>query len=166
MYYKIQDFLNDWKNESEATLKIFNSLNDGSLNKKFHESIRTPGRLAWHITGAISEMMNRTGLNIKGPTENSEVPSSASAIYEEYKKSSESLVNAVIKNWKDGNLLQKINMYGEEWEKGKILSVLMVHQIHHRAQLTIVMRLAGLKVPGIYGPAREEWAAMGMQAQE
>jgi hypothetical protein len=26
------------------------------------------------------------------------------------------------------------------------------------------MRQAGLTVPGIYGPVREEWATMGMEA--
>jgi len=28
------------------------------------------------------------------------------------------------------------------------------------------MHLAGLKVPDVYGPAKEEWANMGMEAQE
>jgi hypothetical protein len=32
--------------------------------------------------------------------------------------------------------------------------------------MTVLMRQAGLKVPGVYGPAREEWAGMGMQAPE
>ena len=29
--------------------------------------------------------------------------------------------------------------------------------------MTVLMRQAGLKVPGVYGPAREEWAEFGMQ---
>ena len=29
--------------------------------------------------------------------------------------------------------------------------------------MTVLMREAGLDVPGIYGPARQEWAAFGMQ---
>ena len=37
------------------------------------------------------------------------------------------------------------------------------HQTHHRGQMTVLMRQAGLTVPGVYGPAREEWAAMGME---
>jgi hypothetical protein len=28
------------------------------------------------------------------------------------------------------------------------------------------MRLADLKVPGVYGPSKEEWTAFGMPAQE
>ena len=166
MYYKIHDFVHDWKSESEATLKIFNNLNDESLNKKFSENLRTPGRLAWHITGSIPEMMNRTGLHIEGPGENSQIPPHLFDICEEYKKSSESLIDSISKNWTDADLTEKVNMYGEQWEKGTILSVLIIHQIHHRAQLTVLMRMAGLKVPGIYGPAREEWAQMGMKAEE
>lgn len=166
MYYKVQDFINDWKDESGATLKTFGGLTDESLNKKFNEHVRTLGRLAWHITGAIPEMMNRTGLQIEGPESNSEVPASAAKIVEAYKKSSNSLSEAVEKNWTDQALSEKVNMYGEDWEKGKVLSILIVHQIHHRAQMTVVMRFCGLKVPGIYGPANEEWAQMGMPPEE
>jgi uncharacterized damage-inducible protein DinB len=32
--------------------------------------------------------------------------------------------------------------------------------------MTVLMRQAGLKVPGIYGPSREEWVKIGMTAPE
>jgi uncharacterized damage-inducible protein DinB len=31
--------------------------------------------------------------------------------------------------------------------------------------MTVLMRQAGLRVPGVYGPAEEEWGEMGMAAQ-
>jgi uncharacterized damage-inducible protein DinB len=55
-------------------------------------------------------------------------------------------------------------MYGQTWKKRDVLASLILHQAHHRGQMTVLMRQAGLAVPGIYGPAREEWAAMGMAA--
>gem|GEM_PF-5815448 len=58
------------------------------------------------------------------------------------------------------------NMYGEVWKKGQTLIYLLLHQTHHRGQMTVLMRQAGLKVSGIYGPAKEEWEAMGMPALE
>ena len=166
MYYKIEDFKNDWTYESGSTLQLFNNLTDESLNKKFNDNVRTLGRLAWHITGTIPEMMNRTDLKIKGLDENLPIPKSAGEIAGAYKIVSDELINEVLKNWNDKNLSDKVNMYGEEWEKGKILSILLIHQTHHRAQMTVLMRLAGLKVSGIYGPSREEWADMKMPAQE
>jgi uncharacterized damage-inducible protein DinB len=42
----------------------------------------------------------------------------------------------------------------------------MSHEIHHRGQMTVLMRQAGLKVPGVYGPSREEWTAYGMPPQD
>ena len=54
-------------------------------------------------------------------------------------------------------------MYGEKWPRGLSLQVLVVHQAHHRGQMTVLMRQAGLEVPGVYGPSREEWTAYGMQ---
>jgi uncharacterized damage-inducible protein DinB len=68
--------------------------------------------------------------------------------------------------WNDESLQQTDDMYGEKWKRGVTLTVLISHQAHHRGQMTVLMRQAGLKVPGVYGPAREEWAGMGMKAPE
>jgi uncharacterized damage-inducible protein DinB len=57
-------------------------------------------------------------------------------------------------------------MYGQEWPRRLVLSGLMHHESHHRGQMTVLMRQAGLKVPGVFGPAREEWAAYGMPTQD
>jgi uncharacterized damage-inducible protein DinB len=59
-----------------------------------------------------------------------------------------------------------VEMYAERWRKGQVLSVLIRHQCHHRGQMTVLMRQAGLRVPGVSGPSREEWATWGMQPME
>jgi uncharacterized damage-inducible protein DinB len=43
------------------------------------------------------------------------------------------------------------------------LYYLIVHEIHHRGQMTVLMRQAGLSFTGIYGPTREEWIKKGQQ---
>ncbi|MCX8104662.1 MAG: DinB family protein [Ignavibacterium album] len=166
MYHKLEDFINDWKYESEATIKVFNNLTDESLTKKINENVRTAGRLAWHITTSIGEMAQRTGLTFETVDENSPVPKTAKEIVDAYRTASENLLNEIKNNWTDESLLLEDDMYGEKWKRGTTLGVIISHQIHHRAQLTVVMRLLGLKVPGIYGPAKEEWVNYGMTAQE
>lgn len=166
MYYKLSDFISDWTYESESTIKVFSNLTDESLNKKVHEKVRTAGRLAWHITTAIPEMMNRTGLKIESVKEDSPIPATVSELVNAYKSVSEALITQVKANWNDESLSKEDDMYGERWAKGKTLGILVTHQTHHRAQLLVVMRLAGLKVPGVYGPSNEEWAEYGMPAQE
>lgn len=166
MYHKLEDFINDWTQESESTLKVFNNLTDESLTKKVNENVRTAGRLAWHITTSMGEMAHRTGLTFKSVDENSPVPATAKEIVEAYKKDSENMLAEIKEKWSDKDLFTEDDMYGEKWKRGTTLSVIISHQIHHRAQLTVVMRLNGLKVPGVFGPAKEEWTQLGMPAQE
>ncbi len=166
MYYKISDFLEDWKYESESTIKILNNLSDESLTVKFNNEIRTAGRLAWHIVTSVGEMAHRTGLTFETVDDNSPIPSTAKEILDEYKRTSDYMIKEISEKWSDETLQLEDDMYGEKWARGKTLGILVTHQIHHRAQLTVVMRLAGLKVPGVYGPAKEEWAGYGMEPQE
>jgi len=166
MYRKLEDFINDWTQESESTLKIFNNLTDESLTTKVNENIRTAGRLAWHITTSIVQMGHRTGLTFKSIEENSPVPATAKEIVSAYKEASKNIITEIKEKWNDEILNLEDDMYGENWKRGKTLAIIISHQIHHRAQLTVVMRLNGLKVPGVYGPSKEEWTSYGREAQE
>lgn len=165
MYRVLNDFLEDWKYESESTLKLFGNITDEKKNQKITPDGRSLGFLAWHITQSIPEMMQRTGLSFPDFDEHSLEPEIFSKIISDYERYSNELIDQVKKEWEDKSLDEDVNMYGENWKKGKILSVLIIHQAHHRAQMTVLMRQAGLKVPGIYGPSSEEWAAMGMEPQ-
>ena len=42
---------------------------------------------------------------------------------------------------------------------------ILMHLIHHRGQLSLMCRMAGGTSPGIYGPNREEMAAMRERMQ-
>ena len=143
-----------------------NQLTDDSLNKKFNDNVRTPGKIAWHIVTTLGEMVQRTGLKFDATPEDAPIPSTAKRICDEYKRSSDGMVKAVTAAWNDDSLKEDIELYGQTWKKGMVLSSLVNHQIHHRGQLTVLMRMAGLKVPGVYGPAKEEWAQMGMPPQD
>jgi uncharacterized damage-inducible protein DinB len=87
-------------------------------------------------------------------------------IIEQYKKTSDSLIDQLDKHFKDEDLQIEDDMYGEKWKKGLTLLYLLLHHIHHRGQMTILMRQAGVKVIGVYGPAKEEWSAFGMETEK
>jgi uncharacterized damage-inducible protein DinB len=166
MYRRLSDFIDDWKYESEATIKVLSNISDESLTVKFNREIRTPGRLAWHIVTSVGEMAHRTGLTFETVNDDAPIPSTVKEIVDEYNRTSENVLKEIEDKWNDETLMQEDNMYGQMWLRAKTLKVLITHQIHHRAQLTVVMRMAGLKVPGVYGPAKEERAKMGMLPQE
>lgn len=160
MYTSIKSFLNEWKEESQATLKVFSYLNDEALRKRVANYDRTLGELCWHIVGSISEMVSYTGLNISCPSEEDPIPTNLKEIIETYYNSAKSLSDEVESNFDDKKLLEEVDMYGEKWKIGFTFSAMIKHQIHHRAQMTVLMRQIGLKVPGVYGPSKEEWADM------
>lgn len=164
MISTIADFERMWSTEIEATQKIFKHVTTASLNQSVHKEVRSLGRLAWHIVTSLPEMAGRTGIRPAGPAADAPIPATAKEIFDAYSTAAISLLEQIKKDWTDETLQVTDDMYGEKWTRGQTLTVLITHQIHHRAQMTIVMRLLGLSIPGIYGPAQEEWAAYGMQA--
>ncbi len=163
MIRHIADFDRLWQAEMESTQKIFKHITTGTLQKVVHADVRTLGRMAWHIVTSIPEMASRTGLQFTGPAENAPVPATARVIFDTYNTVAISLLEQVKAGWDDATLLIEDEMYGETWARGLTLQILVHHQIHHRAQMTVVMRQCGLSLPGIYGPTKEEWASYGMQ---
>jgi uncharacterized damage-inducible protein DinB len=162
MYSTIDAFTTDWKKESDSTLKIMKALSDASLKTKVNAEGRSLGFLAWHIVLTLGEMGSKAGLTVVAPAENSSEPASASAIAAAYEKAAQTFGADVKAKWTDAMLPEMIEMYGEKWTRASTLFGLVKHEVHHRAQMTVLMRQAGLKVPGVYGPAREEWAQYGM----
>jgi uncharacterized damage-inducible protein DinB len=163
MFQRIEDFVKLWKGESEGTLKIMRTLTDPSLTHAGSADGRNLGRLAWHITRSIPEMMGEMGVKVAGVDLEAPVPTSAAQIVETYQRVSTALLNLISKEWTDETLQIVDKMYGEDWKRGFTLQALVNHEIHHRGQMTILMRQAGLKVPGVYGPSLEEWAGYGMK---
>jgi len=158
MFVTIKDFTEFWKNHSEGTKKIFESLTDASLKQKVVNDHRDIGRIAWHIVTTIPEMSGHVGLRLDGPKADAPLPSSVKDIKNGYDTAVKSLVEQIEKNWNDETLQTEDNMYGMIWKRGLTLQVLGDHEIHHRGQITVLMRQAGLKVPGVFGPSKEEWS--------
>lgn len=164
MITKIEDFITLWGHEGNGTQKLLDTLTDASLAQEVSPEDRTLGRIAWHITTTLHEMLSRTGLTFEAAEHDSVVPTSAKEIADRYREASEAMIKAIKEQWTDASLLEVKEMYGEQWANGLTLSILISHQTHHRGQMTVLMRQAGLSVLGMYGPSRDEWAEYGMEA--
>jgi len=164
MFTSVEAFLQIWSQEAGGTQRILDALTDASLSQAVSADDRTLGRVAWHVVASLAELMEKTGLKFEGINEDSPVPATAQEIAEQYRRVNAGVMAAIREQWNDQVLAEERNMFGQMWTIGTTLQVLVFHQIHHRGQMTVLMRQAGLKVPGIYGPAREEWQQMGRQA--
>ena len=165
MFRTIEDFLGVWQIESDATLKVFRTLTDESLGQRVTPDGRTLGFIAWHITGSLTYTLGEVGMPIAAVSEKDPLPASASAIAAAFDTCAKAVAEAVRDNWTDAQLFDYIPIFGQSWTKGMVLASLIAHSCHHRGQMTVLMRQAGLKVPGVYGPSREEWANYAMVPQ-
>jgi uncharacterized damage-inducible protein DinB len=160
MYRRIDDFLSDWDYERSMTSKMLHGLTDESLGQAVADDHFSLGSLAWHLVVAQRTMLGFAGLTVEGPERGSPQPASAAEIAAAYDATAESVGRAVQQQWSDDDLPGEIPMFRLTWTRGATLSFFVRHQTHHRGQMTVLMRQAGLQVPGVYGPSREERAAM------
>ncbi len=164
MFRKVRDFQAHWTYETDVTGKMLRNLTDDSLLQQVTGDGRTLGFIAWHNVVTPGEMLGLVGLELDGPAHDAACPATAAEIVSAYDIAARSASDKVGEHWTDETLLQSDEMYGETWTRGQTLFYMVLHQTHHRGQMTILMRQAGLVVPGAYGPAKEEWAAMGAPA--
>lgn len=161
MITSIHEFKEIWREESNFTRRMMAELTDASLEQPVCDDHRTLGRISWHVIASVPDTMCRTGLTVAGPALDSTPPPKAAEHVAAYDLASASLLDA-IDTWTDADLDTLDDMFGERWTRRFTLQVLVNHQIHHRGQMTILMRQAGLRVPGVYGPAKEDWAQWNM----
>jgi len=163
MFTKIEDFLAEWKRETAGTQRLFDSLTDESLQQRITPMNRSLGQLASHIITSPHQMLSRTGLRFLEPFAYDHVPATAAEAAQAYRNAVSAAIDAIRSQWTDEDLSRSSDMYGEQWLNGFTLRVLISHEIHHRGQMTVLVRQAGLGATDLYGPALEDWEEMGMQ---
>ena len=163
MFRKVDDFLKAYEYQVEGTNKVFALLDDANMKQTVVPGHRTLRDMAWHIVVTVPEMMNRTSLGMGSVDHESAPPDSPAAIQDGYRKVTKELMGALKAKWTDATLLETDDMYGETWVRGATLSALLLHEVHHRGEMIVLLRQAGAKVPGLYGPSQEEWSQYGTE---
>ena len=156
MFKSVKQFLGLWEHESNMTAKVLANLTDASLSQSVAPGYRNLGELAWHIAASIGEISGYTGLTFAAPRQKLPTPRHAAEIVAGYRQAAEGLANAIRGEWTDATLEIKDKLYGRVWPRGLTLQVILFHEIHHRGQVTVLMRQAGLTVPGVYGPSKDD----------
>ncbi|MFT4412826.1 DinB family protein [Fredinandcohnia humi] len=163
MYVTISDFIKEWNKEALLTQKVLDGLTDDSLKQKVYPEGRTLGRIAWHLTTSIPEYFAHFGLKIYEVEDAENIPTSAQEIAETFKKVSSEASKVLEQQWTDEALKEVQIAFGREETNAQIIMGLIKHIIHHRGQLTVLMRQAGLKPFGVYGPPKEDWVHFGVE---
>ena len=160
---ELEMFMASWDREAANTVKVLQALPPTQYDYRPDPGGRSLGELAWHLAEGDAYMSfgierGQFGMDMKPP--NIERPRAVEALAPGYERIHREAA-ARIRKLTPEDLDRTIPFFTRTMTVRDILwNAIMAHGIHHRGQLTLMCRLAGGQAPGLYGPNREETAAM------
>jgi uncharacterized damage-inducible protein DinB len=160
---ELERFLASWEQEAESTVKLLKALPPTQYDFRPDATGRSLGELAWHLAEGdayVSYGIERGQFTRDAKPPNLERPRTIEALAPGYERVHREAV-ARIRKLRPEDLDRTLAFFvGDRTIRDLLWSGILAHGIHHRGQLSLMCRLAGGQAPGMYGPNREEMAAM------
>jgi len=166
---ELDSFITTWEIESQNTLRLLRALPHDQYDFRPDAGGRSLGELAWHLAEGDAYMTfgienGKFGMDSKPP--HMERPRTVEGLAPGFEQIHQDALPR-IKKLTAADLDRKLPFFGSELAIRNILwTMVIVHGAHHRGQLSLMCRLAGGAAPGLYGPNREEMAAMRAEASK
>ncbi len=153
-------FLQTFGREAQTTLKILKAYPANKGDYKPHERSRSAKDLGWNFV----REQGVAGMALQGKIDFAQPAPPAPATYGEvipaFEKAYAETIAKVSKA-SDDTLNRTVQFPVGPGKMGDfraidVLWMTLMDQIHHRGQLSVYLRLAGAKVPSIYGPTADE----------
>jgi uncharacterized damage-inducible protein DinB len=154
----VESFIAVWDREAQKTVDLLKMLPSGQYDFRPDAGGRSLGELAWHLAeldayvsygianGAFAEDVKPP--NIKRPMTIEELAPGYKRVHEEARER--------VRNLKPIDLEKEMQFFGSTQTVSALLwGVMLLHSIHHRGQLSLMVRLSGGVVPELFGPTRE-----------
>jgi uncharacterized damage-inducible protein DinB len=167
MKSELERFVDVWNREAESTLKVLQALPSDQYDFRPDAGGRSLGELAWHLAEGeayMSQGIEQGEFSMSGRPPHIERPRTVEELAPGFELVHREAVER-ISTLKEADLDRVLPFFGMQLPIRAILwDMIIIHGVHHRGQLTLMCRLAGGTAPGIYGPNREETAAMRAQS--
>src|SRR5262245_37302843 len=161
---ELEMFFTTWDREAANTVKLLKALPASQYDFRPDATGRSLGELAWHLAEGDAYMsfgVERNDFTMGGARPpNIERPRNVEALASGYEQVHREAVDRLRKLTPE-DLDRTIAFFvGQRTIRDILWDSIIAHAIHHRGQLSLMCRLAGGCTPGVYGPNREEMAAM------
>jgi uncharacterized damage-inducible protein DinB len=154
-----EKFLQTWEREFQTTLRVLKAYPMTKVDLRPHEGSRSARELAWTfvvvesaIDGVVKEQIEFR--KIARP------PATLQEIVGTYEKTHNEMVRKV-KDLPEEEFDKPVKIptgpgkMGDV-RRGDIFMLMVMDMVHHRGQFSVYLRMAGGKVPSIYGPTADE----------
>ena len=156
--------LGDLDHELASTRRLLERLPDDGLEWRPHEKSYTLGRLATHVAelpGFALLMLTTDEVDFMKPMPKRAEGKSRDEILRLFDESSAALRErldasddaALRETW---TLRAGDHVLSSRPRAASMRTIGINHLIHHRGQLSVYLRLAGVPIPGMYGPSADE----------
>ncbi len=142
--------------EFATTLRVIRAYPADKLTFAPHERSSTARNL---IRTFVFEMYliksYALGANLDRSFFQSYAPEEIRTLMLDFGKESAEVLSAVRKMGEE-ELNSQVEFAGKKMSAADFIMLMVLDQIHHRGQLTVYVRLAGGKVPSVYGPSADD----------
>lgn len=156
-------YLNAYDREHATTMRVLRAYPPDKLDLRPAEKCKTARNLAWIFVQerGLAQMVFSNALAKGMPAgEMPKAPESWDALLAAVEKSHEDF-GKLVRSTPESELLESVKFFTAPKTMSDIRRIdfvwFMLHdEIHHRGQFSIYLRMAGAKVPSIYGPTADE----------
>jgi uncharacterized damage-inducible protein DinB len=155
-----QQFLDVFKRESATTRRVLKALAEVDTEQRPHETSPCAREIVSTFTieqGAIAAALTD---NWQWPPKFPPAPATFSEALANFEATNHAVLQA-IENTPDTRLNDTVTFFTGPKQVGDVPVIdlmwfMLLDHIHHRGQLSVYLRMAGGKVPSIYGPSKDE----------
>lgn len=163
-----QGYMMEMEHEAKKTVKLLERLPADKFGYKPHEKSMALSVLAGHVAEMpswILDIVKDDELDFAKMEYTPPKPQSAQELVDLFNKNTEAAM-ALLKDTTNERLMGMWTLRNGEKvfftlpRAVVIRDMVLNHIVHHRAQLTVYMRLLDVPVPGMYGPSADEGGMM------
>jgi uncharacterized damage-inducible protein DinB len=159
-----------WNREAERTVRLLEALPQDQYDFRPDPGSRSIGELAWHLSeidACLSFGIAASRFRLEDEPPGLARPREIARLAPGYRRIHEEAV-ARIESLASERLDDEVVYFdGRSMSiRDVLVDCLLAHLVHHRGQLALMCRMAGGTPPGLYGPNREEMAALQARARQ
>jgi uncharacterized damage-inducible protein DinB len=156
-------FLESYDHEHEITMRVLHAYPADQLDLRPHPRCKTARELAWIFVlerGLATGVWNNALASGMPRAKMPDPPNSWDAIVAEVEQSHQKF-GELVRAASEDDFQQMVKFFTAPKTMGDIRRIdflwfLLHDEIHHRGQFSVYLRMAGGKVPSIYGPSGDE----------